>query len=518
MLRLPILLLLLLTMLAVAACGQGTTAPAVAPTGGATSETEAPAAAGGGGGDETEPVETGETGTTRPVETGRAGAVKKDEDAGTTTRDRTGSGPGDGETMKMGAPDTEMANIAKGMPGLDSASMTRLEDDGPGMPGSAVPEHSWPKPTPGSDPWLPPERQGPRSALKAGEVDDNKRWEEYLGFVQEYSGPSVHETNLEDRQVVRVMDREGNPVPNARVTLSLDGKELATNLTYADGRTLFFPQARGGQGMTMTGGGDDTELSLEVSRNGFTKELTVSAGQERNYEIRLDGRMDYGEQVDLDVLFLLDSTGSMADEIRQIKTTLDSIAQRVSRLPQNPDLRFAMVSYRDRGDEYVTRLFDFDANVRRFSETIRNVRADGGGDYPESLNQALHEAVNDVSWKRDSVRLIFLIADAPPHLDYSQDEDYAVEMVRAREQGIKVFSTASSGLDEQGEYIFRQIAQQTMGRFLFILYESGPQGELDTPHSVEQYSVDRLDDLIVGLIEEELAALGPGQQGGMELK
>ena len=69
----------------------------------------------------------------------------------------------------------------------------------------------------------------------------------------------------------------------------------------------------------------------------------------------------------------------------------------------------------------------------------------------------------------DAIRLIFLIADAPPHLDYPQDKDYATEMMRAQEKG-KVFSVASSGLDKQGEYIFRQIAQQTMGKFLFILY------------------------------------------------
>ena len=147
------------------------------------------------------------------------------------------------------------------------------------------------------------------------------------------------------------------------------------------------------------------------------------------------------------------------------------------------------------------------------------MRADGGDDYPESLNQALHEAVNDVSWRRDSIRLIFLVADAPPHLDYDQDEDYAVEMVRARQKGIKVFSVASSGLDEQGERVMRQIAQQTMGRFLFILYSSGLQGGLETPHDVEQYSVDQLDDLIVGLIEDELAALGQqGGQSSMELR
>ena len=84
-------------------------------------------------------------------------------------------------------------------------------------------------------------------------------------------------------------------------------------------------------------------------------------------------------------------------------------------------------------------------------------------------------------------------------------------MVRAREKGIKVFSVASSGLDEQGEYIFRQIAQQTMGRFIFIL-EEGPQGNLETPHSVEQYSVSQLDNLIIRLIREELEATGHGRE------
>ena len=70
----------------------------------------------------------------------------------------------------------------------------------------------------------------------------------------------------------------------------------------------------------------------------------------------------------------------------------------------------------------MTRLYKFDNDVKRFSQSIDEVRADGGYDYPESLNQALHEAVNDMKWRSGAIRLIFLIADAPPHLDYPQDE------------------------------------------------------------------------------------------------
>ena len=363
----------------------------------------------------------------------------------------------------------------------------------------------------------------PQPDLKAGEVNDNQRWNEYLQFTKDYDGHPVHRTNLADRRIITVLDRDGNPVPNAIVAVSDNGKNLAEYLTYADGRTLIFPEALQNRPASGAGGWwENGQLDISVERDGFTSETSIVPQEGENHThshtVTLDGKMTYGMSVPLDVLFLLDSTGSMADEIKQIKTTLASIAKRVSNLPANPDLRFGMVSYRDRDDTYITRLHDFDGNVERFQKTIRGVRASGGNDYPESLNQALHEAVNDASWRKNAIRLIFLIADAPPHLDYPQDEDYAVEMARAREKGIKIFSVASSGLDEQGEYIFRQIAQQTMGNFLFILYRDGPQGKLDTPHSVEQFTVNNLDRLIVRLIEMELTGIEGGEQPGMRMK
>ena len=295
----------------------------------------------------------------------------------------------------------------------------------------------------------PDVRREPHSRLKAGEVDDNRRWQEYLDFVQDYSGPIVHETSLKGRQIITVLDQDGKPVPNALVTVR-DGRDtIAKSLTYADGRTMFFPGHLTPRGMTMKGGGqDEPEFSITAERDGFTGELDAGLGTGGTSVITLEGTMTYGESIPLDVLFLLDATGSMADEINQIKSTLRSIAHQVSQLPASPDLRFGMVSYRDRGDEYVTRQYPFDSNVRRFQESVQEVRADGGDDYPESLNQALHEAVNDMGWREDAIRLIFLVADAPPHLDYPQDEDYAVDIVRAREAGIKIFAVASSGLDQ----------------------------------------------------------------------
>ena len=337
-------------------------------------------------------------------------------------------------------------------------------------------------------------------SLSAGEVDDNRQWEEYLEYLSGYQGPPVHEVDVSERYIITVRGSDGRPLPNALVRVSYGEDTLFEGLTYANGQTLFFPRA-----LQETGSAESFRVSAE--KDGVSLSLDFPRGAETDWELTLDATASYDGDVPLDVLFLLDSTGSMADEIDRIKDTLLSISARISDLPSQPDLRLGMVSYRDRGDEYVTRVFDFDADAGRFSNTIRSVQADGGGDEPESLNEALHVALNKPDWRDgDAIRLVFLLADAPPHLDYLQDYDYAEEMVEARKRGIKIFSVASSGLNWRGEYIFRQIAQHTMGRFIFILYES-PGGGMGTPHDVGEYTIERLDSLIVRLVEEELAAL-----------
>ena len=346
-----------------------------------------------------------------------------------------------------------------------------------------------------------PRRHGQPSPLKAGEVDDNKLWADYLEFLQSYQGPPVHKLDVSQRHIITVLNERSRPVPDAQITVSANGETLFEGRTYADGRTLFFPKA-------LHPAADTGSFTVQAQKNGAASWTKFQRGHQSDWTVTLDDHRSYQQGIPLDILFLLDSTGSMADEINRIKETLVSISRRVHDLPSRPDLRFGMVTYRDLGDDYVTQTFDFDHDVRRFTNTVRNVSADGGGDYPESLNEALHQTVNHVSWRTDNaVRLVFLLADAPPHLDYPQDYDYIQSATRARNQGIKVFAVASSGLDQQGEYIFRQIAQQTMGRFIFILYETGPQGHLDTPHNVEDFTVDRLDSLIVRLIQEELGEL-----------
>lgn len=386
----------------------------------------------------------------------------------------------DGAGPHLGKAETDLARSAgSAVAGVTSADSSG--GGGRGGPGRHPDRPHWPH--------RPDVQAG---ALTAGEVDDNRLWDEYLGYLDGEFFFDFHEVDVSERYRIRVTDDSGRPIANARVVVSGDHGDLWEGVTYADGETYFYP-------LPLSPQSGSASYDVEVELDGQIAFAKFASGSD-GVKVVLGERRSWYEGVPLDVLFLVDSTGSMDDEITRIKETLVSISERIDELPSRPDLRFGMVVYRDRGDEYVTRTFSFTRGLRQFMRDVRKVSAEGGGDYPESLNEALHVAVREMDWRLGvGARLVFMFADAPPHLDYPQDYDYSEEMRVAHRLGIKIYPIASSGLDPQGEYIFRQIAQQTKGRFLFLLYGG------DTPHSVEQYTVNNLDDLVVRLVEEDMA-------------
>jgi hypothetical protein len=385
-----------------------------------------------------------------------------------------------------------------------SADGVFLEESGSSLAlGAAPPEPSISADSEKSE--SSPERSSQYASMRAGSVDDNAEWDDYLLYRQRFSeaGILVHDLDVSERHIIRVTDSDGRPILGAVVTISdVNGRELSRLQTTSDGRVLFFPKAVDGeqtQGYVIQAEKDGREVSLDID------------GETREHNLTLNAR-PATDPVRLDVLFLIDATGSMSDEIQQLKDNMISVSERIHALPSAPNVRFGMTIYRDRGDLFVSRTFDFTSDIHAFTDELAQVVAEGGGDYPESLNEGLHSALHLPEWRvEETVSLIFLIADAPPHLDYSQDYDYAQEIFTATENGIKIFPLASSGLDDQGEYVFRQLAQMTAGKFLFLTYGAGGEPGDDTPHHVDDYSVLSLDDLVVKVVEEELEPLSYSQ-------
>ena len=98
-------------------------------------------------------------------------------------------------------------------------------------------------------------------------------------------------------------------------------------------------------------------------------------------------------------MFLVDVTGSMSDELSKLQATMSEIAGQISKLPEQPNIRYGLVAYGDRGDEFVVRGFDFTDNVDTFQAELRSMPTVSGGDEPESLNTGLNYALDKMNWR-----------------------------------------------------------------------------------------------------------------------
>jgi Mg-chelatase subunit ChlD len=141
----------------------------------------------------------------------------------------------------------------------------------------------------------------------------------------------------------------------------------------------------------------------------------------------------------VEVVFVLDTTGSMSGLIQTAKDKIWSIASTMASAQPTPEIRVGLVAFRDRGDQYVTRVVDLSADLDSVYGTLMDFQADGGGDTPESVNRALYDAVHEMSWSagQQAYRVIFLVGDAPPHTDYNEMQ-YPAIVAAARGKGIVV--------------------------------------------------------------------------------
>ncbi len=171
----------------------------------------------------------------------------------------------------------------------------------------------------------------------------------------------------------------------------------------------------------------------------------------------------------IEVVFALDTTGSMGGLIAGAKENIWSIASTMASAEGNPEIRMGLVAYRDRGDAYVTQVADLSTDLDSMYSTLMDFQAAGGGDGPESVNQALHDAVNQMSWSQDpnAYKVIFLVGDAPGHTDYPNDVPFADSVRLAANKGI-VVNTIQCGGAPMTKIQWEQIAQLGLGKYMNV--------------------------------------------------
>ncbi len=191
----------------------------------------------------------------------------------------------------------------------------------------------------------------------------------------------------------------------------------------------------------------------------------------------------------VEIVFVLDTTGSMGGLIEGAKAKIWAIANAISGRDPAPEVKFGLVAYRDRCDDYVVKHYgltdDTDMTFRHLSE----FRAAGGGDMPEDVNAGLAEAVDAIQWNAGErvLKIIFLVGDAPPHMDYPDQEQYPEICARAVKKGI-VINTIQCGGERSTVRPWKEIAQMGLGEYASILQDGGVR-VYATPYDEEMAAV-----------------------------
>lgn len=389
--------------------------------------------------------------------------ASKDADAGASASDGVSGGGEGGEGVGTGAPG----------------------DSGDGGGGGSSDSDS------GGDTTQPEAGQ-----LTAGEWRDLDNWSFWLGLLSRmdivgYQDQWGFYTSARYPVIVRA---DGKPLADAGVTLlGPDKQPVWTARTDVHGEAELFA------GLFDDDPGEAYTISVTTSAGTASADATL--GQPVLVEVA-------GAQAPnsvLDLMFVVDTTGSMGDELDYLQSELADVIDRVrTNVGQSVELRLSVNFYKDEGDEYVVRPFPFTTDIDDALVDLAAQSADGGGDWPEAVDSALADAVDQHQWSESATaRLCFIVLDAPPHEGDLNLSSIRTSVRRFAEKGIRAIPLAASGIDQQTEFMLRFHAIATGGTYTFLTDHSGIGGDHAEP-TIGEYEVERLNDLLVRVITESL--------------
>ncbi|MEM6963731.1 MAG: carboxypeptidase regulatory-like domain-containing protein [Bacteroidota bacterium] len=331
--------------------------------------------------------------------------------------------------------------------------------------------------------------------LTAGEWNDLEHWKDWQKLEKESNYQSAKkdwDLNLTNRYAVLIENKNKQPLADVKVELHNENGKVLWNA-----RTDNFGKAE-----LWTGIFDEKEQGgkLKIIAHYDGKKYTIKKAKpfKKVNKLKIKTACDISNQVD--IVFAVDATGSMQDEINYLKSELQDVIQRVKNADNDLAIRLGSVFYRDQQDAYLTRVSPLDKNIQRTVDFIQNQNADGGGDFPEAVDIALEEAIQKQYWSDDAIaRIVFLVLDAPPHMGIHNIQSIQNSIRLAAAKGIKIIPITASGINRSTEYLMKALAMTTNGTYVFITDHSGIGGAHLEP-STKDYQVELLNDLMVRLI------------------
>lgn len=335
------------------------------------------------------------------------------------------------------------------------------------------------------------EKQEKRSSLlTAGEVNDFKKWKMWEDY---------NETDF------KAHSEKWKLFATQRYSVQLQNE----NAKAIVGEAVYLIDRNSGS-VTWTAWSDNTgkaELWSGFGDNSHVKDLAIKTGDKIFSAIPFSQGVNHitlkrncAASNQAEIAFVVDATGSMADEIEYLKEELGDILAKFSMKDPSLELYTGAVFYRDKGDEYVTRIQPFSTKTGSTINFIKAQSAGGGGDYPEAVKEALEEATDKLNWSATArTKIIFLLMDAPPHEE--SGGEMASLIAKAAAKGIRIVPVACSGTDKATEFILRSMALATNGSYLFLTDDSGI-GNAHIKPTTDEFKVELLNDLLLRVMEQ----------------
>ncbi|WP_438980718.1 vWA domain-containing protein [Lentibacter sp.] len=352
--------------------------------------------------------------------------------------------------------------------------------------------------------------RGKRGVVTAGDIDDTLNLAAFTRYqaraAKELKLPRV---NLDGMVSARLVSATGAPAAGMAYTLTKMGAREPFHAGYSgvDGVITAFPAA--------LGAGRPSSVMLKVFDGG----VQVSGDELRTGNTgmsRLIVPTSGGWTPDfLDLTFVFDTTGSMGDELAWLTKEFQGIVREAKRAAPGVDIRFGLIAYRDDGDAYKVKTFGFTKSQPEMQRWLRGLDANGGGDYPEAAAEAL-EAAAAMQWRRGKgERIVFHIADAPAHSNKAKR--FLAAASKAAGQNVQIFGLGASGVAKESEFLMRQAALVSGGRYLFLTDDSGV-GNAHAEPTISCYRVSKLKDLLVRVLASELSGARQEASGGQVIR
>lgn len=232
-----------------------------------------------------------------------------------------------------------------------------------------------------------------------------------------------------------------------------------------------------------------------TQEDGSTFDTTVNISSEnQNIELNVTPKISNL----IEIMFIVDTTGSMGDEIRYLQSEISDVINTVKNDNQGVEILVSLLFYRDKQDSYVTKYFDFTSDINSQQKNLSTINASGGGDFEEAVEVAFQLA-NSKQWNdSQSTKIIVHIADAPSH-----NEDVADWMSSVKElakKGVRIITVASSGIDKKTEFLFRTQCLLSNGTYVYLTDDSGIGESHLEPTVEESPTVELLNSCLIRLI------------------